>query len=172
MQSVLSLLSDPAVPQANKLRLAILYALRYQKFSANAIPHVIENLTTNGMDPDRAKVRPLHSFRLVRALTLNALCLQLVYAVLNYAGADQRQDDLFMNGNLFSRGKSLVKGLQGVENVYTQHKPHLLQTLDNLLKGRLRETSYPYLDTEDGSASAARTQRCVSFLLPHTPISS
>ena len=32
--------------------------------------------------------------------------------MLNYAGADQRQDDLFMNENLFSRGKSLVKGLQ------------------------------------------------------------
>lgn len=93
---------------------------------------------------------------------------QLVYAMLNYAGADQRQDDLFMNGNLFSRGKSLVKGLQGVENVYTQHKPHLLQTLDNLLKGRLRETSYPFLDTEDGTSSAARTQRCGPAAIPRS----
>lgn len=119
---------------------------------------------------------------------LNPSCslLQLVYVMLNYAGADQRQDDLFMNENLFSRGKSLVKGLQvrsdasssrpsfslriltassslmqGVENVYTQHKPHLLSTLDLLLKGRLRETSYPFLEAEEGGIApgAGRTQR-------------
>jgi vacuolar protein sorting-associated protein 45 len=89
--------------------------------------------------------------------------------MLNYAGADQRQDDLFMNGNLFSRGKSLVKGLQGVENVYTQHSPHLLQTLDLLLKGRLRETSYPFLETEDGLSTTARTQRCSALARPPSP---
>lgn len=32
--------------------------------------------------------------------------------MLNIAGADQRQDDLFDNGNLFSRGKSALKGLK------------------------------------------------------------
>lgn len=79
--------------------------------------------------------------------------------MLNYAGADQRQDDLFMNENLFSRGKSLVKGLQGVENVYTQHKPHLLQTLDLLLKGRLKETSYPFLEAEEGGIAPGQTGR-------------
>ncbi|KAL7414882.1 Sec1 family-domain-containing protein [Mrakia frigida] len=140
LKSVLTLLSTPSIPNANKLRLAILYALRYQKFSANAIPHVVDTLITNGIDPERAR---------------------LVYVMLNYAGADQRQDDLFMNENLFSRGKSLVKGLQGVENVYTQHKPHLLSTLDLLLKGRLRETSYPFLEAEEGGIApgAGRTQR-------------
>ena len=45
--------------------------------------------------------------------------------------------------------------MQGVENVYTQHSPHLSQTLDNLLKGRLRETSYPFLEGDEN----ARTQR-------------
>lgn len=32
--------------------------------------------------------------------------------MLNLAGADQRQDDLFMNENLFSWGKSALKGLK------------------------------------------------------------
>ncbi len=32
--------------------------------------------------------------------------------MLNFAGADVRQDDLFMNENLFSRGKSALKGLK------------------------------------------------------------
>lgn len=35
--------------------------------------------------------------------------------------------------------------LQGVENIYTQHKPVLHDLLDQLLKGRLREAAYPYL---------------------------
>ena len=37
--------------------------------------------------------------------------------------------------------------LQGVENVYTQHKPLLFSILDQLIKGKLKEASYPYLGT-------------------------
>ena len=32
--------------------------------------------------------------------------------MLNFAGADQRQDDLFANENIFARGKSALKGLK------------------------------------------------------------
>lgn len=64
--------------------------------------------------------------------------------MLNIAGAEQRQDDLFANENFFSRGKSAIKGLKGVENVYTQHTPHFVETVENLMKGRLRESSFPY----------------------------
>lgn len=39
--------------------------------------------------------------------------------------------------------------------MYTQHTPHLMQTLDMLLKGRLKETSYPSLEGDE----AARAQR-------------
>ncbi|CAG8566186.1 13630_t:CDS:2, partial [Racocetra fulgida] len=35
--------------------------------------------------------------------------------------------------------------LEGVENVYTQHSPHLAQTLELLIKGKLKETSYPFI---------------------------
>lgn len=44
-----------------------------------------------------------------------------------------------------------------MENVYTQHTPHLAETLDLLLKGRLRETSYPFLEGDE----SARNQRYV-----------
>ena len=33
--------------------------------------------------------------------------------------------------------------MQGVENVYTQHTPLLVHTLELLSKGRLRDTDYP-----------------------------
>lgn len=85
--------------------------------------------------------------------------------MLNFAGAEQRQDDLFMNENFFSRGKSAMKGLKGVENVYTQHTPHLAQTIELLLKGRLRDTSYPYLDLAQQPQNPAATPRPQDVIL-------
>ncbi len=41
--------------------------------------------------------------------------------------------------------------MQGVENVYTQHTPLLTQTLESLVKGRLRDTDYATV----GAAAAA-----------------
>ncbi|KAK0532023.1 vacuolar protein sorting-associated protein 45 [Tilletia horrida] len=117
------LASDKVFPEA-KLRLAILYALRYQKNPQNQIMNIVKMLLDSGMEESRAA---------------------LVFVFLNLAGAEQRQDDLFGQDNFFSRGKSALKGLKGVENVYTQHNPHLAQTVENLMKGRLRETSYPWI---------------------------
>lgn len=37
---------------------------------------------------------------------------QMVHVMLHFAGADQRQDDLFGNENFFSKGKSALKGLK------------------------------------------------------------
>ncbi|KAF8710215.1 Sec1 family, partial [Rhizoctonia solani] len=93
----------------------------------------------------------------------------LVYVLLNIAGADQRQDDLFENGNIFSRGKSALKGLKGVENVYTQHSPHLSQTLENLLRGRLREQSYPFVEGQASTnAGLQRPQDVIVFIIGGT----
>lgn len=36
----------------------------------------------------------------------------MVQVMLAFAGAEQRQDDLFANENFFSRGKSALKGLK------------------------------------------------------------
>ncbi|KIR58592.1 hypothetical protein I314_05431 [Cryptococcus bacillisporus CA1873] len=146
LKSVMTLLGSSKVPPPNKLRLAILYALRYQKSASAQIPQVVSTLISNGVPPERAR---------------------LVYAMLNFAGADIRQDDLFMNENFFSRGKSALKGLKGVENVFTQHTPHLSQTLDLLLKGRLKETSYPFLEGDE-SARTQRPQDIIIFMLGGT----
>ncbi|OXC69900.1 hypothetical protein AYX13_01667 [Cryptococcus neoformans] len=146
LKSVMTLLASSRVPSPNKLRLAILYALRYQKSPSAQIAQVVNTLISNGVPPERAR---------------------LVYAMLNFAGADIRQDDLFMNENFFSRGKSALKGLKGVENVFTQHTPHLSQTLDLLLKGRLRETSYPFLEGDE-SARTQRPQDIIIFMLGGT----
>jgi len=37
---------------------------------------------------------------------------KLVYVILNIAGADQRQDDLFSTESLLAKGRSALKGLK------------------------------------------------------------
>ena len=82
-----------------------------------------------------------------------------MYVILNIAGLDQRQDDLFSAESLFAKGRSALKGLKGVENVYMQHQPHLAETLENLFKGRLRDTSHPFLGGAGLDASLQRYVR-------------
>jgi hypothetical protein len=78
---------------------------------------------------------------------------KLMYMLLNIAGADQRQGDLFSSENIFARGRSVLKALKGTENVYTQHVPLLSQTLEALLKGRLKEQLYPFIETSSTSSA-------------------
>ena len=58
---------------------------------------------------------------------------------------------------------------QGVENVYTQHTPHLAETIDLLLKGRLKESSYPYIDGQNISPHGmSRPQDIIIFIVGGT----
>lgn len=61
--------------------------------------------------------------------------------------------------NLHAVTNIYYKSIQGVENVYTQHTPHLSQTLENLFKGRLKETSYPF---QDGAGTNLGLQRYIA----------
>ncbi|OAV99887.1 hypothetical protein PTTG_01474 [Puccinia triticina 1-1 BBBD Race 1] len=126
LKNVREMIASPQINSDAKLRLALLYALRYQKFNGNSIVGIVELLKQYGVPEQDAR---------------------LVYVMLNFAGQEERQDDLFSNANFFSRGKSALKGLKGVENVYTQHTPPLVETVEQLLKGRLKETGYPLLDS-------------------------
>ena len=87
---------------------------------------------------------------------------------MNIAGSDQRQDDLFSTDSLLAIGRSALKGLKGVENVYMQHTPHLSQTLENLFKGKLRETSYPFLEGAGINAGLQRPQDVIIFMIGGT----
>ncbi|KXN88258.1 Vacuolar protein sorting-associated protein 45 [Leucoagaricus sp. SymC.cos] len=146
-KSVQNLVTDPGITPWNKLRVAILYALRYQKTQQTNIANLINLLLSNGVSRED---------------------VSLVYVVLNMAGADQRQDDLFSTESLLAKGRSALKGLKGVENVYTQHSPHLSQTLENLFRGRLKETSYPFLETASPNQGLQRPQDVILFIIGGT----
>ncbi|KAG0145717.1 hypothetical protein CROQUDRAFT_78586 [Cronartium quercuum f. sp. fusiforme G11] len=154
LKNVKEMISSPAISPEAKIRLAVLYALRYQKFGGNAIIAIVDLLQQNGIPEQDAR---------------------LVYVILHFAGADERQDDLFANSNFFSRGKSALKGLKGVENVYTQHTPPLLETIEQLLKGRLRD-GYPFLEGQqqplqnagNGSVQMMRPTELIVFVIGGT----
>ena len=67
--------------------------------------------------------------------------------MLEYGGNQSRQSNLFdsdLPQDVSSIKRRLFKGIKGVDNVYTQHKPLIVETVTNALKGRLREATYPH----------------------------
>lgn len=56
-QAVYDLLSRPDISSEAKLRLAILYALRYQKYSGNHISNIVKKLLDSGLEESKAGVR-------------------------------------------------------------------------------------------------------------------
>jgi vacuolar protein sorting-associated protein 45 len=69
----------------------------------------------------------------------------LVGYTLKYAGVNARSGDVFSNKNILKAFKKhLTRGIKGVENIYTEHKPMLKETLDSLLINKLKEIDYPY----------------------------
>lgn len=122
-----------------KLRLVILYGLRYQNTANSQLPFLIDLLETTSGASGHRNIKGI-----VRTL------------IEKYAGASHRQEALYAKETgFFARAQtSLAKGLKGVDNVYTQHTPLLERTLSSLIKGRLRRATHPYMDPGDGSLPA------------------
>ncbi|GFZ09906.1 vacuolar protein sorting 45 [Actinidia rufa] len=116
MQAVTSLLNNESVSDIDCLRLVMLYALRYEKES------------------------PVQLMQL-----FNKLASQLVQFLLKQAGVDKRTGDLYGNRDLLNIARNMARGLKGVENVYTQHQPLLYQTMESIVKGRLRDVDCPFI---------------------------
>ena len=114
--------SSPSFNKADKLRLAMLFLIRYE--SHGEVREVKQKLTESGKVSNKD--------------------LALLDALLRYAGEERRAPNLFNQGGLMaSLGKQIVTSLQGVENVYTQHQPLLSHILDSIVKGKLKESQFP-----------------------------
>ena len=74
--------------------------------------------------------------------------------------------DLFESASIFSGARDRFKGLKGVENVYTQHSPRLEATLQNLIKARLKEQQYPFI--EGGGSTRDKPQDIIVFVIGGT----
>lgn len=128
------------IPSSNKVRLVALYSLRYERHPQNALPALLDLLGIGGVPQRDVNVsHPLSSSTFTNAH-------QTIKNLITYTSSLQRQEDLFEAESIFSRARSGFKGLKGVENVYTQHSPRMEQTLNNLVKGRLREQTHPFVE--------------------------
>ncbi|CAM8979104.1 unnamed protein product [Rhodiola kirilowii] len=122
-EAVTNLLNNESVSDIDRLRLVMLYALRYEKESPVQLMQLFNKLASRS-----AKYKP-----------------GLVQFLLKQAGVDKRTGDLFGNRDLLNIARNMARGLKGIENIYTQHQPLLLQTIESITKGRLRDVDYPYI---------------------------
>lgn len=149
MQNVQRLLQSPLVTVDGKLRLVALYSLRYEKHPSNATAVLVDLLGAVG------GVSQSHSDLIAKLLTYHSSLQQTATA----GGIS----DMFESAGIFSGARDRLKGLKGVENVYTQHSPRLEVTLQNLIKGKLRDQQYPFV--EGGGTTKDKPQDIVVFMI-------
>ncbi|XP_044127809.1 vacuolar protein sorting-associated protein 45 [Bufo gargarizans] len=124
LQNVKRLLQNQRVSELDATCLVMLYALHYERHSNNALQSLLSDLRNRGVSEKYRK---------------------LVSSVVEFGGKRIRGSDLFSPKDAVAITKQFFKGLKGVENVYTQHQPFLLDTLDQLIKGKLKDNMYPYV---------------------------
>ena len=137
MDMLLQNLEDSRIDFDDKIRLVCLYALRYEQ-GKNQLP-VLKKLLRDKAGMDSTLLQKI----------------KVVDALLKHAGSARRGGDLFGNKTLLSAVSRFVKsGLKGVENIYTQHKPLLSETLALIAGNKLKTTAYPYSDSATANAAA------------------
>lgn len=142
------LIPSPNVQSGSKIKLVALYGLRYEKHPSNALPLLLDLLAA-------AADIPLHQ-------------VDLVHKILTYHHSLQSPpmnggfSELFESSSIFSGARDRFKGLKGVENVYTQHSPRLEGVLQNLIKARLKEQQYPFV--EGGGSTRDKPQDILIFI--------
>lgn len=99
----------------------------------------------------------------VRKAALVSKLLTYHHSLQQSAATTSGITELFESAGLFSGAGARFKGLKGVENVYTQHSPLLETTLQQLVKGKLREAQYPFV--EGGGTTRDKPQDVVVFVV-------
>ncbi|KAH9859852.1 hypothetical protein IAQ61_011634 [Plenodomus lingam] len=149
VKSLQRIIQDPKVPADNKLRLVAIYALRYSKTSSNSTAMLLDLLAVaGGLSRNR----------------INLITKLLTYHdSLQTTTATGGVPDLFQPGSFFGGARDRLKGLKGVENVYTQHSPRLETTLQDMIKGRLSQQVYPFV--EGGGSTKDKPQDIIVFMV-------
>uniref|UniRef100_A0A8C6TSA9 Vacuolar protein sorting-associated protein 45 n=1 Tax=Neogobius melanostomus TaxID=47308 RepID=A0A8C6TSA9_9GOBI len=140
-QMVRRMLQNPRVSELDAVRLVMLYALRYERHTNTILPALKGELERRGTS-EHLK--------------------QMVSRVVDFGGKRVRGSDLITANDAVAITKQFFKGLKGVENVYTQHQPLLHDTLDQLIKGRLKDSQFPYLGP---SSLRDRPQDIIVFVI-------
>lgn len=147
-EAVQALVGNLAVDEADRLRVTLLFGLRYERDGQVQLAALLRTLTEQGVDPHR---------------------LALLRYVLKACRAEARVGDLFSDRSMTSRFASLAKQhLKGVENVYTQHSPPLVGLLERLVRGRLPELDYPRAERNASPQAPKPPRLVVAFVIGGT----
>lgn len=125
-QKIRRLISSSKVREVDATRLVLLYSLRYERHPNNDITGLVDTLKKRGISERYTKA---------------------VSDILEYGGEHNRQSDIFGENKTVEKIKKRFFDLKGVENVFTRHTPLLKDTLDDLIKGKLRDSSYPFINS-------------------------
>jgi len=128
-RDIIAMLSNTELDPFDILRLVMVYTLRYERSKPDKVSELRKAVN------DRADMRGT---------------LDLVDEIIRYSGSGVRSCDLFgTNASVFSKlTQSVKKGLNTVQNVYTQHQPLLTNILDQLAKNKLSRTIFPFVGAE------------------------
>ncbi|KAG6006054.1 hypothetical protein E4U21_007414 [Claviceps maximensis] len=149
LKNVQKLITNPSITAHAKIGLTALYALRYYKHQTNAVPMLVELLVAaGGVSPSQADL-------------VNKILIY--HSSLHTSPSQGGITEIFESAGIFSGASSRFRGLKGVENVYTQHTTLLESTLQSLIKGRLREQQYPFL--EDAGSTKDKPQDIIIFMI-------
>merc|ERR1712129_203639 len=126
-------IKDPNVNDYDKLRLAIIYALRYQAKGNDKASNLRTLLRNNVSNEQLAKEY-----------------VQTLDIMLGHFGSNKREMNLFeeeKSGNsLIGKLGSIVKAVNGmdeVQNIYTQHNPLLHHIIEDAIKCKLPFNQFP-----------------------------
>lgn len=130
-KQIMDMLKMKNVSASDKLRLVMLYGLRYEGANDKGLPLMKDALHRAGVGPEG---------------------IHLITVVKEYAGVSKRSGDVFSNRSFFAMASNTVRrGIGGVDNVYTQHEPLLVCTLDNLFRNRLKNAGFPLVRPDDSA---------------------
>ncbi|KAH7648106.1 vacuolar -sorting VPS45 [Cryptosporidium bovis] len=132
-----SILDDPKIDTFDKIRLALIYSLKYQE-NEMQINNFKYNLGNNSKYIDK---------------------------LLEIAGKDFRSIDLFQSKSLFNIAKNTIRKTAGGtvnENIYIQHKTLMYSLLENLVKGKLKYSRFP---STDDSNTTKKPQKVMVFIV-------
>jgi len=137
----------PGLYNDDLLRLVILFALRYE--------------THKEMRPNLVQF--------IAALKSRGVAdseIRSIEVVMRYGGAGSRRTEPlfdFNKGDIFNIIRNhFDKGLAGVNNIYTQHKPMIHKIIEGLISGRLSVDHYPF---QYGAFYPDKPQQILLFIL-------
>lgn len=133
---------DSGNTQLEKLRLALLYSLKYPS-DGSGISQLTESLKQLGIDASQ--------------IQLIDLLAQYRIAVPAAGGSKTVM--------------SLIKkaaGLGGIENVYTQHKSELHAVVESLVRGRMKDAMYPFVESKRRAVIEGKVPQAIVFVVGGT----